>query len=68
MRRCIGMAFALYEIKIILATLLARVRLGPVRADGEGVVRRGVIFMPDRGAEVMVRERRMPGRGLKATG
>ena len=68
MRRCIGMAFALYEIKIILATVLSRVRLRAVRPGGEHVVRRGVILAPGRGAQTLITERRVPGTALRPTG
>jgi cytochrome P450 len=58
-RRCLGAAFAMYEIKIVLATLLRSLRLRPrddrpvrpaMRAAGVG---------PGRAVEVVVAERRM---------
>ncbi|MBK9263347.1 MAG: cytochrome P450 [Polyangiaceae bacterium] len=55
-RRCIGMAFALYEMKVVLATILARTRLRltqPVK-----VVRRTLTLAPSRGTEVELVERR----------
>ncbi len=51
-RRCIGMAFALYEMKVVLAQLLlgARFRLvAPAKA-----VRRGVTLAPTGGTRVMI--------------
>jgi len=55
-RRCLGMAFALYEMKIVLATVLARAELrltgGPVR-----VVRRTLTFAPSGGTRVVLTER-----------
>jgi cytochrome P450 len=55
-RRCLGMAFALYEMKIVLATVLARAELrlsgGPVR-----VVRRTLTFAPSGGTRVVLGER-----------
>ena len=54
-RRCLGMAFALYEMKIVLARLLALTDLelaepGPTRA-----VTRGFFIAPERGLPVRVR-------------
>ncbi len=55
-RRCLGMAFALYEMKIVLATVLARAELrlagGPVR-----VVRRTLTFAPSGGTRVALARR-----------
>jgi cytochrome P450 len=52
-RRCIGMAFALYEMKIILATVLSRAAL---RLDGgpEAIVRRGITLVPKKGTRVVM--------------
>jgi cytochrome P450 family 110 len=56
-RRCLGMAFALYEMKIVLAGLLSTVELeladpGPVRA-----VTRGFFIAPAKGLRVCVKAR-----------
>jgi cytochrome P450 len=53
-RRCLGMAFALFEMKIVLSTILGRARLrmaapGPVR-----VVRRTVTLAPAGGTQVVL--------------
>jgi len=51
-RRCLGMAFALYEMKIVAGVLLARLRL---RLDQPGtvrVVRRSVTLAPRGGTRV----------------
>ncbi len=55
-RRCIGMAFAIYEMRIVLATILASRRFE--RADDEPIetVRRSVTLAPTRGMPVVVRE------------
>lgn len=56
-RRCIGAAFALYEMRIILATVLRRFRIGPV--DGAPVaVRRNLAIGPRHGARVRILARR----------
>jgi cytochrome P450 len=56
-RRCIGMAFALYEMKMVLATVLARVDLRA--APGRPVVpeRRAITLAPSRGMPVVVSSR-----------
>lgn len=55
-RRCLGMSFALYEMKIVLATVLQAVRL---RLDGPPVqvVRRGITLAPSGGARVVLTRR-----------
>ncbi|MGH7898072.1 MAG: cytochrome P450, partial [Candidatus Binatia bacterium] len=59
-RRCIGMAFALYEMKIVLAQMLQRVSLRA--ADGRAVrpVRRSITLAPSRGVPVLVAGIRPP--------
>jgi cytochrome P450 len=57
-RRCLGQAFALYEMKIVLGAVFARTRLrlaerGPVR-----VVRRGIMLGPAGGTRVILDARR----------
>jgi len=56
-RRCIGMAFAQLEMKVVLQTIVPRVDLhlseGPAR-----VVRRGITLAPTRGTRVVVDARR----------
>ncbi|HLL53826.1 MAG TPA: cytochrome P450 [Myxococcaceae bacterium] len=67
-RRCIGMAFAQTEMKVVLATMLSQVDLKLTHAEGERAVRRAVIFVPRKGTEVVItgpRERTAP---LRAAG
>jgi cytochrome P450 len=56
-RRCLGMAFANYEMKIVLAEILARTELA--RAPGRAVklVRRGITFAPSGGMPIVVTSR-----------
>ena len=51
-RRCLGMAFALYEMKIVAGVVLARTRLELARPAGVRVVRRGVTLAPEAGTSV----------------
>jgi cytochrome P450 len=56
-RRCLGMAFAMYEMKVVLAEMLRRVDL--VRAPGYRMrmVRRAITFAPSGGMPVVVEKR-----------
>jgi len=53
-RRCLGAAFAQLEMKIVIATLLARVELRAPRARGEKARFRGVTVLPSHGGEAIV--------------
>jgi len=56
-RRCIGMAFAQMEMKVVLQAVFARARLR--LADGPAkVVRRGITLAPANGTRVVLEERR----------
>jgi cytochrome P450 len=54
-RVCVGMPFALYEMKVLLATLLSQVR--PTRPAGarSRARRYGIVLGPDDGARIIVR-------------
>jgi cytochrome P450 len=64
-RRCLGASFALYEMRIVLATILRHVELSPSDAPSEAVRRRFVTFTPARGGRVRVGRRR-PARARVA--
>ncbi|HEU5057189.1 MAG TPA: cytochrome P450 [Kofleriaceae bacterium] len=53
-RRCLGMAFALYEMKIVVGVVLARLRLELERPGTVRVVRRSVTLAPGGGTRVRV--------------
>jgi cytochrome P450 len=53
-RTCLGMAFALYEMKVVLATLFSQVRLSRPPGSRSDPVRRGVSLAPDDGARMVV--------------
>jgi cytochrome P450 family 110 len=57
-RRCLGMAFALYEMKVVLATVLSRARLRLPR-PGVRAVRRGTFLGPERGLVVQLAETKL---------
>jgi cytochrome P450 family 135 len=53
-RRCLGAAFAQFEMETVLHELAARTALRPVRAADERVVRRAITETPQHEAEVRV--------------
>jgi len=53
-RRCLGASFALFEMRVVLSTLLERVQLQPARGSGETVARRAITFAPARGGRIAV--------------
>jgi cytochrome P450 family 110 len=57
MRRCLGMAFALYEMKVVLARVLARVELRVAPGYVARAVRRSVTLAPSRGMPVVMGEK-----------
>jgi cytochrome P450 len=56
-RRCLGASFALFEMKTVLARIVARTRLQPSNPEPEPVGRRVITLTPSRGAEVVVTHR-----------
>jgi cytochrome P450 len=62
-RRCIGMAFATYEMKIVLAEVLSRVTLRAAPGPAVKAVRRGITFAPSGGTPVIVEDRVDPTVG-----
>ncbi|HXE46026.1 MAG TPA: cytochrome P450 [Conexibacter sp.] len=53
-RRCIGAAFAQYEMRIVLQTILRRAELETTDAAAEPVKRRFVTYTPARGGRIRV--------------
>ncbi len=53
-RVCLGMPFALYEMKVLLATLFSRVRLARPAGARSRARRYGLVLGPDDGARVVV--------------
>jgi len=58
-RRCIGASFALFEMRVVLSTLLAQatVAVDPARSGREGTRRRAITLTPARGARVVLQPR-----------
>ena len=56
-RRCLGMAFALYEMRTILARVLARAELRAAPSGRVEAVRRSITFAPSGGVPVIMDNR-----------
>jgi cytochrome P450 family 110 len=52
-RRCLGTAFATYQMKIVIAEILSRVELRPVAGYAANATRRGIAFAPSEGMPVI---------------
>ncbi len=65
-RRCLGAAFAQFEIDVVLRTLLRNFELQPTAAPGEREAFRGVAFAPAKGGVAVVRRRALPLEGEAA--
>ena len=52
-RYCVGAAFATYEMKIVLARILSRIKLRPDPRYAVRMVRRGITFAPSGGVPVI---------------
>lgn len=61
-RRCLGAAFALFEMKIVLGTILGAVDLEPTSARPARPYRRNLSIAPRGGVPMVVRSRRDPRR------
>ena len=53
-RRCLGAAFATYQMKIVIAEILSRVELKPAPGYTASATRRGIAFAPSEGLPVIV--------------
>jgi cytochrome P450 len=56
-RKCLGMAFAMYEMKIVLGMILPRVTMRLARAGSVPVVRRTITLAPKGGTRVVMSAR-----------
>jgi cytochrome P450 family 110 len=55
-RRCLGAAFASYQMKIVIAEILSRVELKPVDGYKASATRRGIAFAPSAGLPVVAKK------------
>jgi cytochrome P450 len=58
-RRCLGAAFAQFEIDVVMRTLLRNFELQPTSAPPEHEGFRGVAFAPSKGGVAVVRKRKL---------
>lgn len=58
-RRCIGMAFALYEMKMVLARLVSRCSFALEGKKPVGMVRRSITITPTEGLRVVLEKRKL---------
>jgi cytochrome P450 len=65
-RRCIGAAFAIYEMKIVLGTILAACDLKLAQKTPVRVTRRAITFWPEHGTRIVVDRAQVRGRTTKA--
>ena len=56
-RRCLGAAFATYQMKIVIAEILSRTELKPVPGYKAHATRRGIAFAPSDGLPVVANTR-----------
>jgi len=59
-RRCLGMAFALFEMKLVLSTVLSHAELRLPAGAPARMVRRGITLSPSGGTRVILVKRRDP--------
>ena len=59
-RRCLGAAFATYEMKVVIPAILQAVRMRAASEEPERIRRRAITFVPEHDGKVVVEERRRP--------
>ena len=57
-RRCIGMAFALFEMKLVLATVLSNLQMELANSQPVLPIRKGLLFGPKGGVQMVVKGKR----------
>jgi cytochrome P450 len=65
-RRCLGIAFALHEMRVVLATVLRSMRLRLCEPRPVTIARRGITLAPKGGTRVVALERRTPASAVSA--
>jgi cytochrome P450 len=56
-RRCLGASFALFEMRVVLRELAARLELRAVDSRPERITRRAITLVPERGGRVVAERR-----------
>jgi cytochrome P450 len=65
-RRCVGAAFAMYEMKLVLGAILAAYDLDLAQAPAR-ITRRAITFWPEHGTRISVRRRSSPVSRTRST-
>lgn len=66
-RRCIGMAFALFEMKLVLATILSDWQMELADSKPVQAVRHGLLFVPAGGVPMVVKGKRHQNQPVRET-
>ncbi|MEH2396950.1 cytochrome P450 [Nostoc sp.] len=66
-RRCIGMAFALFEMKVVLATVLSHWQMELADSKPVQPVRKGFLLSPAGGVQMVVTGRRQQNQAVRET-
>ena len=66
-RRCIGMAFALFEMKLVLATVLSHWDIELAESKPVQAVRKGLLFSPAGGVKMVVMGKRLQNQPILQT-
>ncbi|WP_373526103.1 cytochrome P450 [Nostoc sp.] len=66
-RRCIGMAFAMFEMKLVLATVLSHWQMELADSKPVQPVRKGIIFSPAGGVQMVVKGKRKQNQPMLQT-
>ena len=66
-RRCVGASFALFEIRTVLQTLIARLHLEPADPSPERILRRSIFFSPSRAGRLVAHRRPVAAGRAPAT-
>src|SRR4029453_4597310 len=56
-RRCVGASFAMFEMNVVLESILRRARLRAASENPEPAVRRAIVMAPRRGTRAVLEER-----------
>ncbi|MDJ0592505.1 MAG: cytochrome P450 [Pleurocapsa sp. MO_226.B13] len=65
-RLCIGAALAMFEMKLVLATILSRYQIALADERPVKLARLGITLVPDGGIEIIVKARRVTQQSQKA--